>query len=65
MTTNLAADPTLGDAESQVAPKLQEALDNLNRLNERALALIRERPITAVVGAMALGFIVGKIAARY
>ena len=65
MTADNAADPTSGDYESQVAPKLQVALDNLNRLNERALTLIRERPITAVIGAMALGFIVGKIAARY
>lgn len=65
MTANQAADPDSGETESQVAPQLQQALDNLNRLNERALALIRERPITAVVGAMALGFIVGKIAARY
>lgn len=48
-----------------LAPQLEEARQNLERLNERVMAFARERPVTCIVGALALGFVVGKIAARY
>ncbi|MDP2307942.1 MAG: hypothetical protein Q8P18_18090 [Pseudomonadota bacterium] len=54
-----------GDLESQIAPRIQEARENLTRLNEGAMAFVRARPVTCVIGAVALGFIVGKIASRY
>lgn len=44
---------------------IQEASQKLARLNDRALAFARERPGTCVIAAVTLGFIVGKIAARY
>lgn len=44
---------------------VQEASQKLARLNERALAFARERPGTCVIAAVAVGFLVGKIAARY
>lgn len=59
-----SGEPT-ASAESTLAASLQEASQNLARLNDRALAFARERPGTCVLGAVALGFIVGKIAARY
>jgi hypothetical protein len=49
----------------ELAPKLEEARQALVRLNDRALAFARERPATCILGAVALGFVVGKIAARY
>jgi hypothetical protein len=36
----------------------------LDDFNQRALAFIRERPGTALLGALALGFVVGKLASR-
>lgn len=57
--------PVLEDVESKLAATMADAAENLSRLNDRALAFARERPGTCIVGAVALGFIVGKIAARY
>ncbi len=58
-------DPLAEAYESEIAPKLEMARQNLARLNERALTIARERPVTCLVGALALGFVVGKIAARF
>jgi hypothetical protein len=60
-----ATHPSLGNEESALANKLEEARQNLVHLNERAMAFAREKPIPCLVGAVALGFIVGKIASRY
>lgn len=57
--------PLTGHEESELANRLEEARQNLVRLNDRALAFARERPVTCLVGALALGFVVGKIASRY
>jgi ElaB/YqjD/DUF883 family membrane-anchored ribosome-binding protein len=65
METQATSDSLAEDLESHMAPRIQEATENLVRLNERALAFVRERPLTCIVGAVALGFVVGKIAARY
>ena len=51
--------------ENRLEASVHEASQNLARLNERALAFARENPGTCVIGAVALGFVVGKIAARY
>lgn len=64
-STHTNSHTPLQDLESQIAPRIEEARENLTRANERALAFIRERPGTCLLGAMALGFIVGKIASRY
>lgn len=53
-----------GDLQSSVLPQLQDASERLTRLNERAIDFIRERPGTCLIAAAALGFVVGKIAAR-
>lgn len=57
--------PSNGGFESQGAQITYELPPNLVRFNERALEVIRERPLASVLGAVALGYIVGKIAARY
>lgn len=66
METSQSPDqPFAADLESQVAPALQESLQHLAALNERALAYIRARPLTCIAGAVALGYVVGKSATRY
>jgi hypothetical protein len=61
-------DPSTDGAEGTLADRLAaetaEAEQRLIRLQEGALAFVRARPIPCVVGALALGFLVGKIAAR-
>lgn len=52
------------NAKLLLAPHLDQMEDSLTLLNERALDFIRERPVVALLGAVALGFIVGKIASR-
>lgn len=49
----------------QLPPALEQAQRGLVDLNERAITFVRERPVACLFGAVALGFIVGKIAARY
>ena len=50
--------------ENPITPRLEEAQEALGDLNRRFLAFARERPGTCIVGALALGFVIGKIAAR-
>ncbi len=52
------------ELQARIAPQIEEARRNLSDLNERAKAFIRERPGTCLVGALAFGFIVGKLASR-
>jgi hypothetical protein len=47
------------DSQADAEPTL------IGRVNERTLELVRERPIACMVGALTVGFIVGKIASRY
>ena len=64
-TVDPSVDPSDGTTESPLLLGVKEAQENLARLNENALAFVRARPVACVVGAVALGFIIGKIAARY
>lgn len=52
-------------AEERVVHELGLLNERALALNDRALAFVRERPAACLVGAVALGFIVGKIASRY
>lgn len=51
----------LGD---RVRPQLEDAKRRLLSTNDKVIAYIKENPGTCLVGAVALGFIVGKIARR-
>ncbi len=48
----------------QLPPQVEKAQQALSDLNDRALVFVRERPLTCLAGAVALGFLVGKLAAR-
>ncbi len=52
------------EISSRVAPEIREAAQGLGDLNARIIAFIRQRPGTCLLGALAFGFIVGKIASR-
>ena len=68
MNGNGAAEPDLrhriGDVAHEAGAQLEHARVLLDDFNQRALAFIRERPGTALLGALALGFLVGKLASR-
>jgi hypothetical protein len=54
----------MGDLAQGAGAQIEHARMLLDDLNQRALAFIRERPGTALLGALALGFVVGKLAQR-
>jgi ElaB/YqjD/DUF883 family membrane-anchored ribosome-binding protein len=52
------------EIQARVAPQIEEARRNLSDLNERVKSFVRENPGTCLIGALAFGFVVGKIASR-
>ena len=47
-----------------VLPQLDPARRNLEDFNTRAITFIRATPGTCLVGAVALGFLIGRLASR-
>jgi hypothetical protein len=57
--------PDTGEqASRQPIDQLDELKQRLDRLNERVKSFIKERPAACLVGAMALGYVVARIARR-
>ncbi len=52
------------ELEAQFGPHLEQARQNLTDLNRRVGNFIRENPGTCILGALAFGFVVGKLASR-
>lgn len=50
--------------KERVRPQIEQVRDNLANVNREAERFIKERPAVAVLGALALGFIVGRIVSR-
>lgn len=50
--------------QDQVLPQIDEARQNLVDLNTRVVSFIRANPGTCLLGAIAVGFLVGRIASR-
>jgi ElaB/YqjD/DUF883 family membrane-anchored ribosome-binding protein len=54
----------LREATEQVKPHLDEAKRQLSSWNARMTAYIKDNPGKCLLGAVAVGFVVGKIARR-
>ncbi len=52
------------ELKSRVSPEIEEAARGLGDLNTRVVGFIRQRPGACLLGALAFGFIVGRIASR-
>jgi hypothetical protein len=52
------------EMQARVLPQIDEARRNLVDFNSRMVAFIRENPGTCLLGAVAVGFLVGKLASR-
>ncbi len=60
-----AGEGVLSDEKrAQLEQTLENARVELDRYVDQAAAFIRERPVACLAGALALGFLVGKIASR-
>jgi len=52
------------DLQARVVPQIEEAAQNLTELNTRVVGFIRANPGTCLIGAVAVGFLIGKLASR-
>ncbi len=52
------------EVRTRLGPELEEARKSLSDLNARILAYVRQRPGVCLLGALAFGFLVGRIASR-
>ncbi|AGC44438.1 MULTISPECIES: hypothetical protein [Myxococcus] len=50
--------------QDRVVPQLDEARQNLVDMNNRVVSFIRANPGTCLLGAVAVGFLIGRIASR-
>jgi ElaB/YqjD/DUF883 family membrane-anchored ribosome-binding protein len=50
--------------QENLLPQIDEARRNLEDMNTRVVSFIRANPGTCLLGAVAVGFIVGRIASR-
>lgn len=48
----------------RVGPGFDQAKENLAELNERVVGFIKENPGTCLLGAVAVGFLVGRLVSR-
>jgi ElaB/YqjD/DUF883 family membrane-anchored ribosome-binding protein len=54
----------LDNLKEKLEPKLEEAQEQLQKMNERAKRFIKENPGASLLGAAALGFLLGRWASR-
>jgi len=55
---------TAEDTETQIQAAFENARAELDRYMETAAGFIRERPVVCIAGAVAIGYLVGKLASR-
>jgi ElaB/YqjD/DUF883 family membrane-anchored ribosome-binding protein len=62
--------PTTDDAQpfkelaDRLGPKLEEVQERLEATNEQVKSFIKKNPGTVLLGAAALGFVIGRLASR-
>ncbi|MBI5547076.1 MAG: hypothetical protein HY901_24615 [Deltaproteobacteria bacterium] len=54
----------LSDIEERIAPQMEMVRERLDHLNQRALHLMRTYPGTCLLGAIGVGFLLGRLASR-
>ena len=50
--------------EDRVRPQIEEAKERLSDLNDRVTSFIRENPGTCLLGAVAAGYLIARLARR-
>ena len=51
-------------AFDRMAPKIQQAQEQLAELNSRVVTFVKKNPGLCLLGALGLGFVVGRIVSR-
>jgi len=52
------------ELQERIGPGFDQAKENLTELNERVVGFIKENPGTCLLGAVAVGFLVGRLVSR-
>jgi len=52
------------EVAARLSPPLEHARESLSDLNSRLTRFIKDQPGTCLLAAMALGFVVGRVASR-
>ena len=55
---------SVDDLGQRVRPKIEEAKEKLGRINGRATGFIKDHPAACLLGALALGYLVARLARR-
>jgi hypothetical protein len=55
---------SLGDASDRIRPQIEQAKQTLGRLNGRVTTFIKQHPAACLLGAVALGYLVARVARR-
>jgi ElaB/YqjD/DUF883 family membrane-anchored ribosome-binding protein len=55
---------TARELGARVKPQIEEARRRMSSLNSSATAYIKENPGKCVIGAIAIGYLIGKLAGR-
>ena len=55
---------SVDNLSSRVRPKIEEAKQEVNRINGRVASFIQDHPAACVLGAVAVGYLVARIARR-
>jgi len=55
---------TARELEDRIRPQIEEAKKKVSDLNGRAVSYIKENPGKCLLGAIAAGYIIGRIASR-
>jgi hypothetical protein len=53
---------TVDDLGDRIRPKIEEAKQQLGRMNGRVTSFIQDHPAACLVGAVALGYLVARLA---
>lgn len=59
-----AAKDPLQAAQERLGPRLDEAKEQLSALNLKVKAFVKENPGTSLLGALALGYVVGRLVSK-
>lgn len=54
----------LKELQERFAPQLEQAMEQVTEVNEQVKTFIKKNPGTVLIGAAALGFLVGRWASR-
>ena len=53
------------DIQERLGAPIETVRESLSTFNEEAVRVIKERPGACLIGALALGFVVGRIVSRF